>query len=96
MAVAAEHAFFYADYRSNYQQALEAKPEAQLAKAAVPELGPADFSTFVRASATAGQMALWTIHAVLVVVAAGGVVTAIARHYGPQRPGTALENQARL
>ena len=51
---AAEHAFFYLEYRSQYETKLQSDPMAQLARNLAPdELSPATFAKFMAAEAPA-------------------------------------------
>jgi hypothetical protein len=70
LAAAAEHAFFYMDYRIAHAR------KALAAGISEDELSPADFKTYMSAQAASDrlQIPLWIGNAAAMVVAAAGVV----------------------
>jgi hypothetical protein len=70
LAAAAEHAFFYLDYRVAHAR------KALAAGISEDELSPADFTAYMRAQAASDrlQIPLWIGNAAAMVVAAAGVV----------------------
>ncbi|MCC7087040.1 MAG: hypothetical protein IT427_18730 [Pirellulales bacterium] len=71
VCAAAEHGFFYLDYRRGFEAKLQNDPTAQLAATANPRfIAPQSFSKFMATSAP-DQWPLWTMDALAMIGSAG-------------------------
>lgn len=95
--VAAEHAFFYLDYRAEFGRFAAGQSKLEIIQAAGGGVEPAGFAEFMQAGASRnfGPLPMWTwwlIHATLTIVAAVGVTLFVPRVGGGLAARSRAEN----
>lgn len=77
-----QHVFAYQAYLANFRETVTSNPKAALAKTFNPKFGPAGFWGYMQAEGRQrGYVLMWSVDAVLIVLATGAVVW-----FGLRRP----------
>jgi hypothetical protein len=84
LAVLAEHAWLYLDFRRQWQEAREKSPQVAIFR---PE-SPWSPREFFLNEATSQRIALWCIDALITIASAVGTIAALSRNPSPQTPAT--------